>query len=101
MMEERRRQAHYEKMTYEREFGDSDDVFMDDVEQFEQQFTATGSQQATDIPSSSQIPAEEDPEKLYEAYLPDIQSQAEEEDEFENEFEDIDPRTLAEMLDRQ
>lgn len=100
-MEERRRQAHYEKMTYEREFGDSDDVFMDDVEQFEQQFTATtGSQEATNRPSNSQIPAEEDPEKLYEAYLPDIQSQADE-DEFENEFEDIDPRTLAEMLDRQ
>lgn len=104
MIADRRRQAHYQKVTYEREVGDSDDIFMNDVEEFERQFRPNSSPQAihgSNAASGLILPSEADPEQLYEAYLADIQAQADEDEEFEKEFEDIDPQTLADVLGRQ
>jgi hypothetical protein len=43
---------------------------------------------------------EEDPERIYQAYMAALEAQGEEEeeDEFEQEFEDIDPQTLRTVL---
>jgi len=104
MIEERRRMAHTSRVTYEREFGDSDDIHMGDVEGLERQFAGSASQQTTSS-STGGVPEEiltleEDPERIYQAYMAALEAQGEEEeeDEFEREFEDIDPQTLAAML---
>jgi hypothetical protein len=104
MMEERRRMAHTSRVTYEREFGDSDDIHMGDVEGLERQFAGSASQQSTSgytggVPDEG-IALEEDPERIYQAYMAALEGRGgeEEEDEFEQEFEDIDPQTLEAML---
>jgi hypothetical protein len=104
MIEERRRLAHTSRLTYEREFGDSDDIHMGDVEGLENQFVGSASQQ-TASGSTGGVPDEiltfeEDPERIYQAYMAALEAQEGEEgeDEFEQEFEDIDPQTLEAML---
>lgn len=104
MIEERRKLAHNARLTYEREYGDSDDIHMEDVEGLEQEFAGPHSQQ---ISSASMAGApddilalEEDPERIYHAYMAALESQAGvEDDEFEEEFEDIDPQALEAMLE--
>jgi hypothetical protein len=120
MIEERRRLDHQRRLAYEQEFGDSDDVFMGDVDELEKEF-ANPSTQSILAPPSQIVPRadpttasftqdafgddddddedEANPEKLYQAYLPDLRRVEEDEDEFEKEFEDIDPQTLANLLD--
>jgi len=105
MIEERRRLAHASRLSYEHEFGDSDDILMGDVEGLEQQFTGSASQQTASGPAEDDLDEmttfEEDPERIYHAYMAALGVQGaeeEEEDEFEREFEDIDPQVLERML---
>jgi len=70
-MEERRRIAHSVRLTYEREFGDSDDIHMGDVEGLEEQFVGSSQQQtgSTEGVPDEIIALEEDPERIYHAYM--------------------------------
>lgn len=101
MLEERRKMAHNTRLTYEREVGDDDDIHMEDVEGLEQQFA--GSEPTTSgstVGAPEEVLAlEEDPERIYNAYIAALAAQENEEaDEFEEEFEDIDPQALEAML---
>ena len=99
MIEERRKLAHNARLTYEREVGDSDDIHMEDVEGLEQEFAGPHSQQTSSGAPDDILALEEDPERIYHAYMAALESQGvAEEDEFEEEFEDIDPQALEAML---
>ena len=115
MVEERRKFAHQSRVAYERTFGESDDIHMEDIEQVEQRFTG-------DVVQGAMLD-EQDPAAEYEAYLADLQAQAAaqaaavqgvdgrsqvlpqqsgmQDDDFESEFDKLDPATLAAILDRQ
>lgn len=93
MIEERKRVAYQARLAYEREFGSSDDIFLDD---FDDELTGNGQSQVGPDDDMIEI---DDPEALYEAYRLDLENQdGGDEDEFEQEFEDIDPKTLAELI---
>lgn len=98
MIEERKRAAYQARLTYEREFGSSDDIYLQDLEELENEFSSHAGENSATGPSQDELArmAVEDPEAMYEAYLPDI---GHNEDEFEEEFEDIDPKTLAELME--
>lgn len=112
MVEERRKLAHQSNVAYETTFGESDDIHMEDIEQVERQFTGEIEDANLD---------EYDPAAEYEAYLADLQAQVVAQtgdlgidrrsqtlghlpsggvDEFESEFNKLDPATLAAILDR-
>jgi hypothetical protein len=78
-------------VAYEREFGSSDDIFLDDVGERENEIAGQGA-------APDDMIEIDDPEAVYEAYRREIEKQDEDEDEFEQEFEDIDPKTLAELI---
>lgn len=102
MIEERRKLAHHSRISYEREIGDPDDIYMEDVEGLEQEFAGSGSQQGVSAPTSGEseevAALEEDPERIYQAYMAALAAQEQEEDEFEEEFDDIDPKVLEAMV---
>ncbi|KAG8807183.1 hypothetical protein FRC17_004608 [Serendipita sp. 399] len=112
MLEERKKLQHQSKVNYEQQFGDSDDIYMEDVDTLEQEFTAplqSGSlSQGVDAP----LEDEEIAAQMYEAYVAELQSQGQSQDaghsssltkahhsdEFEDEFDDIDPQILASIV---
>ncbi|KAG8769062.1 hypothetical protein FRC15_004798 [Serendipita sp. 397] len=112
MLEERRKLYHQSKINYEQQFGDSDDVHMGDVDALEEEFTAP---LGPDTLSQLAPPLLEDEEKvaqLYEAYMEELQTQEQntvferqssptkthQSDEFDDEFDDIDPQILSSIL---